>query len=346
MGNKRPFITIGIASFNYAHYLREAFEAIKRQRFKDFEVLYADDGSTDDSVAMIEGFICDNPDMNIRLIKGENCGVMGNKQRLIDHARGVYLMLCDADDWMDDGCLEALASAAMETNADRVVSEIRNINGVTKETMYLQTFPRNPSKWCETLHHGALYKLSVIRYNNLSMPDRLPDDFLFITSFNVYAQTTSFVRSSVYNWRLHPESAWQKNREDNPWRGYNLTVNELDFFTALLREYRDYLSESDIGDLELYFVKNYCYYLINDISMIRPWQTAREEYNKFKELMKSNIPHYPVKIFRRNPSRSPFRTKLHLQLCLLCLLEILHCLFPALRLFGFASGITGRCNPK
>ena len=52
-----PYITIGIASYNYGKYLRRAFEAIKRQKFRNFEVLYCDDGSTDESVTIIQSFI-------------------------------------------------------------------------------------------------------------------------------------------------------------------------------------------------------------------------------------------------------------------------------------------------
>lgn len=341
MEKKQPFITIGIASYNYARYLRQGFEAIRQQHFRDFEVLYADDGSTDDSVGMIESFIRDNPDMAIRIVKGHNIGVMGNKQRLIDNARGTYLMLCDADDWMDIDCLEILASAAMETGADRVVSQIRNINGISGKIMYVQSFPKHPSKWCETLHHGALYKLKVIQDNRLSMPDRLPDDFLFITHFNIYAKNTYFVHDSVYNWRLHPESAWQKNRHDNSWRGYKLTLNEIDFFLFLQKEYYDYVSERDIEDLKLYFVKNYCYYLINDISSIQPWKKARKEYNKLKGLMLNSIPHYQWLVFKRWVGNSPFRPSLHMELCVLCFLETLRCLFPSLMAFGCVTKMMG-----
>lgn len=49
-----PFLTIGIASYNYSRYLYSAFEAIKKQAFSDYEILYCDDGSTDDSVEVIK----------------------------------------------------------------------------------------------------------------------------------------------------------------------------------------------------------------------------------------------------------------------------------------------------
>ena len=42
-----PFLTIGIANYNYSRYLERALEQIKHQNFQNFEVLYCDYGSTD-----------------------------------------------------------------------------------------------------------------------------------------------------------------------------------------------------------------------------------------------------------------------------------------------------------
>lgn len=77
-------------------------------------------------------------------------------------------MFCDADDWMDDNCLETLAEAAVRENADRVVSCIRNVDSNGK-TLKIQYFGPNPSKWTVVLHHGALYKRELIETYRLRM---------------------------------------------------------------------------------------------------------------------------------------------------------------------------------
>ena len=135
---KKPFITIGIASYNYAEYLPKAFEAIRRQRFTDYEILYCDDGSTDDSLPVICGLIADHPEMQIRLVAGENGGIMTNKNRILENARGEYLMICDADDWMDDNCLQVLGETARRTGADRVVSSAKEVDD---DGRVVNTFP-------------------------------------------------------------------------------------------------------------------------------------------------------------------------------------------------------------
>ena len=342
INHNHPFITIGIASYNYAKYLTEAFEAIKRQKFRDFEILYADDGSTDDSVSVIESFITENPNMKIRLIAGENIGLFRNKQRLIDNAQGKYLMLCDADDWMEDDCLETLADAAFRTDADRIVSEIRNIDGDKGREMYVQSFPRNPSKWCEALHHGALYKLSVIRNNQIKMPDSFPDDFLFITQFNLYAQSTYFVRKSLYNWRLHSISESHRNWENNQWRGVSLLRKINHTIRKLNDQYQNKLTKQDFEDLQLFMFKNYCYYCIKDISSIKSVDSAFKEYDGMRKIMKSHFSECMHSIFSRGIKFSPFRPKIHFVVALSCLLEKIHLFFPILRIYGVLMRVRHR----
>ena len=339
---RQPFITIGIASYNYAKYLTEAFEAIKRQKFKDFEILYADDGSTDESVSVIESFITENPNMTIRLIAGDNIGLFGNKQRLIDNARGKYLMLCDADDWMNDDCLETLAKAALRTDADRIVSEIRNIDGDKGKIMYVQSFSKNPSKWCETLHHGALYKLSVIRDNQIKMPDSLPDDFSFITQFNLYAQSTLFVRKSLYNWRLHSASESHRNWENNPYRGITLLKKMAYIIQELDNQCHNNLSKQDIENINLLLLKHYYFYCIKDISSMGSQKKAISEYEEMRRIMTSSFPEYKKSLFKRGIKKSPFRPKVHLIMTVLGMLETVYLFFPMLRIYGVIMRLAHR----
>ena len=63
-----PLFTIGIASFNYEKYILKELEALKNQTFQDFEIVISDDASSDTSVALIQKFIKDNPQLKIKLI--------------------------------------------------------------------------------------------------------------------------------------------------------------------------------------------------------------------------------------------------------------------------------------
>ena len=335
MSDGHPFITVGIASYNYAQFLPRAFEAVRRQGFRDFELLYADDGSTDGSLQLIRELIARHPDMDIRLVEGENLGVMGNKQRLLDHARGEYIMLCDADDWMDDNCLEVLAAEAKRSGADRIVTEIRNVDGEGK-ALYTQRFSKNPSKWCEALHHGALYRMALIRDHGIRMGNVIPDDFCFISEFNAYAEETRFLRHSVYNWRVHEASASRKNREKNEWRGSRLLKNILAFQAEICRRLPGRISPRDREELQLHCVKNYYYYIINDAARM-PRAQSLAAYGEMRDLMREYEPDYLKNRYLNPLIPGPLRPSVHLCLSALSMAERMGCMPAALAVLRLAA---------
>lgn len=215
--SKKPFISIAIASYNYGKYLERGFEAIKNQnvedeseKYFDMEIVYLDDASTDDSIEIIEHIISTNSNMNIRLVKNvKNEGILRTKTRLINECQGTYIMFCDADDWMAEDCLLKLAKAAKAENADRVISQVYDIDEKGK-ILQIQDFPKKPSKWLWNIHHGCLYKRSILVDNNIEILYE-PDDVYMITRFNQYAEKISWIYEPLYYWFVHKDSAGRKN---------------------------------------------------------------------------------------------------------------------------------------
>lgn len=283
-----PFITVGIASYNYARFLPRAFQAMQRQTFRDFEILYCDDGSTDNSVQLIEDLVKSNPEMRIRLVCGKNAGVMENKNRILQNAQGQYIMLCDADDWMDDDCLQVLAEAAKKSGADRVVSEIRNVDEEGR-TLKHQAFPEHPSKWAEVLHHGALYKKAIIEQHGLRFTQRIPDDFCFIERFNLYARNTAFVHKAVYNWLIHSDSASRTGGAESSWKGGKIFDGIVEQSMELLPQIPQ---EEDRLQLQAEVVKNYYFHLIAGVASLHKVSGIRALYRSMKDKMRACAPQY------------------------------------------------------
>lgn len=90
-----PKLTVIIASYNHADYLGAAIRSVLAQTFTDFELLIADDGSTDNSCEIVAGF--DDP--RIRLIRHEkNLGLCRNINLAFAQARGTYIAQMGSDD--------------------------------------------------------------------------------------------------------------------------------------------------------------------------------------------------------------------------------------------------------
>lgn len=91
---KCPHITIIVPIYNGARYLAETFQSLLSQSFTDFELLAIDDGSTDDSAAIVRSLM----DNRIRLIKTDNAGLCHAMNLGIAEAQAPYIARSDQDD--------------------------------------------------------------------------------------------------------------------------------------------------------------------------------------------------------------------------------------------------------
>lgn len=92
----RPLVTVLMPVYNAERFLRQAIQSVLSQTFTDFELLIINDGSTDNSVTIIQSF----HDQRIRLVHNEkNSGVIDTLNKGIALAKGMYIARMDADDY-------------------------------------------------------------------------------------------------------------------------------------------------------------------------------------------------------------------------------------------------------
>jgi glycosyltransferase involved in cell wall biosynthesis len=101
-----PLVTVVTPAYNIAEYVGEAVDSVLGQTFRNFEYLVIDDGSTDDSAAVIRAHAGDDP--RLRLIQGENRGPSAARNIGIREAGGEYIAFLDGDDRWHPKFLERL----------------------------------------------------------------------------------------------------------------------------------------------------------------------------------------------------------------------------------------------
>jgi glycosyltransferase involved in cell wall biosynthesis len=101
-----------VASWNYGRYIGAALESARQQSYEALEVVVVDDGSSDDSCAVVQG-IADR-DARIRLIRQENGGCGSALNRAFAASRGVIISFLDADDLWEPEKLERIVDAFRE----------------------------------------------------------------------------------------------------------------------------------------------------------------------------------------------------------------------------------------
>lgn len=138
-----PKVTILTPSYNRAHTLPRVFESLQKQTFKDFEWLIIDDGSTDNTENLVEGFQ-QNTDFKIRYHYQENQHKFLTFFRGIDLAEGKYFSSLDSDDALPKDSMEILV------NTWESISDSQNIVFVSTlcEDQFGNTvgdsFPKDP----------------------------------------------------------------------------------------------------------------------------------------------------------------------------------------------------------
>lgn len=92
-------ISFIVPVYNAEAYLEECVESLLQQTYNQIEVLLVNDGSTDGSADLCDSFAA--KDSRVRVFHKENGGVHTARNLGIHEAKGDYLMLVDADDWID-----------------------------------------------------------------------------------------------------------------------------------------------------------------------------------------------------------------------------------------------------
>lgn len=109
-----PLISVYITNYNYARFLKKAIDSVLSQSCHDYELLIIDDGSTDDSKNIIEGY-ASNP--KIKIIYQHNKGLNVTNNIAIRAASGKYIIRLDADDYLVSNALEQM-SGELEANPE------------------------------------------------------------------------------------------------------------------------------------------------------------------------------------------------------------------------------------
>ncbi|NQT22828.1 MAG: N-acetylneuraminate synthase family protein, partial [Candidatus Omnitrophica bacterium] len=103
-----PLVSVYITSHNYGKFLKKAIESVLKQKFMDFELIIIDDGSTDNSVKIMESYQ-NHP--KIKIICQKNKGLNVTCNIALKLSRGKYIMRLDADDYLDENALLVMTEA-------------------------------------------------------------------------------------------------------------------------------------------------------------------------------------------------------------------------------------------
>ncbi|HNS13774.1 MAG TPA: glycosyltransferase family 2 protein [Syntrophorhabdaceae bacterium] len=127
-----PLVSIVIPTYNYADYLPTAIASCLQQTYRNIEIIVVDDGSTDNTPAVVEGFRD-----RVRSIRQANQGVSSARNRGLEEARGSFITFLDADDSLTTDSIEMRVRVLTENDDAGFVISSTLSKHAPDETPYL-----------------------------------------------------------------------------------------------------------------------------------------------------------------------------------------------------------------
>ena len=113
-----PLVSVLICAYNAAPYVKESLTAVINQTYRNLEIIVVEDGSTDDTLSILQDFA--RQDSRIRIVQNEqNMGLISSLNKGLEHVHGKYIARTDADDITEPQWVEKIVSE-LEKRSDIV----------------------------------------------------------------------------------------------------------------------------------------------------------------------------------------------------------------------------------
>jgi glycosyltransferase involved in cell wall biosynthesis len=263
-GSSDPAVSVVIPSYNRAHLLADAFESVRCQTYTDWELIVVDDGSVDDTRAVVTKLSAGTP-QRVHYEYQQNQGPAAARNRGVACARGRYIAFLDSDDaWLPHHLQNCVAALEASPDVDWVYGACRLValgsdteihassfypHGKARDFLKLGTETRgslrvirDPRATECMLTRGLMCGLqcSVIRRRLLEQTplpaqQRCGEDQTFVVLALKAGNTFAYLDDVHVIYRVHDDSVSARNRNGNVESGVRY-VRELAEACAALPE--------------------------------------------------------------------------------------------------------------
>lgn len=284
-------VSIIIPIYNVERYLEECLNSIVEQTLKEIEILCINDGSTDNSLAILEKFA--SKDSRIKLINKENGGYASAINLGLATAKGEFIQIVESDDYCNPSMSEALYDKIRNTDADLVTCDFYFLKkGKTKYCTYLKqqdakikdfNLEKTPYIIAKQAYPWkSLYRKEFLLNNNISMlQDGLGayEDQPWNATILAKAKKILYLNKPLYFYRLDANGSSTNN-------GSKKLINYIN----RKRQTFEILNQNNLyfGDIKEYFCDSAvggCLFFFKRIS----FEFKEAYYNKMKAFLKELI---------------------------------------------------------
>jgi glycosyltransferase family protein len=204
-----PKISVVVPVYNVEKYLKECLDSILNQSYKDFEVVCVNDGSTDNSLEILNEYA--KKDLRINVINQENQGSGLTRNDGLSLVKGDYIIFVDADDYLEEGLFESLVKSFCE-NPDIAIFGAKTFNckrnkiykGQYSSKKFKKDFSVNNLFQYHTVCWNKAYRNLFLKENNLIFEDiKTGEEQAFCIKCYLLAKSVKIIKKDFYVYRKY-----------------------------------------------------------------------------------------------------------------------------------------------
>lgn len=213
-----PKFSIIIPVYNVAPYLRECLDSVLAQTFADWEAICVDDGSTDESGAILDEYAA--KDTRFKVLHRHNAGVSVARNIALDVLHGEWFLFLDSDDCIRENALQLIFQYTSKNDAILVYPYVPCWNGNTipasriipsilvedakKDDLIFGRYAANG------LAISRIYKSSVFRGLKFPVGVKMAEDIHFWVDALCFPARWAIINAEYYLYRQRPDSVCGK----------------------------------------------------------------------------------------------------------------------------------------
>lgn len=237
---KKYKVTVIVPVYNVEKYLKQCLESLVNQTIDSLQIIVVNDGSKDNSQAIINEYMAKYPG-KVYGYEKENGGLGEARNYGMQFADGEYISFVDSDDWVDEKMFEQMYNYAINNNCQIVVGDMYCINDgwtlgtVAKEYRGNNPYPTiqdfvlsclDPAHACGKLYYYQLLEIQ-------KFPQIWYEDMATIPVIMSYAETIGYLQIPFYYYRQREGSITQRKSDKRTlqvmqaWNNIICNVNQL-----------------------------------------------------------------------------------------------------------------------